>query len=263
MSPRIHVNWATVGRWLLGAPALLPILFMARSVVTLNGYTAHQSGNDVFGTGGILLLFALLAITPIRTLTRRKWFVPLRRWYGIVLAFTIILDAIVATSDTAFSGGPLGRIAGHTFLLMGFTMVMISIPLCVQGIWNKWTFKSLGKYWKPIQKFGTYAIWALLGIHLAFLEGFGMAHSDAFGVDHTPYLHQRLYEYLACSVGLLALRLPPVRRWVRRQQLAGRQWLVYLAAAPLAILFVAGYVFLLNELFYKGIAAAQLSPIND
>ena len=40
-----------------------------------------------------MLLFATLAVTPLVTLTGRRWFVPLRRWYGIVFVFDVILDA--------------------------------------------------------------------------------------------------------------------------------------------------------------------------
>lgn len=261
--PIVPPRWGTVMLWLLGAPALLPLIFMTPAAVLLNGNTAHGAGNDVLGTGGILLLFAMLLITPLRTLTRRQWFVPLRRWYGIVFAFTIFLDAAMASNDPSFNG-PIGaKLAGHSFLLLGFTMTLLLIPLCVMGIWNQWTMKSLGKYWKPIQKYGTYAIWGLLAIHLMLLEGFGIEHRDAIGFDHIAVLHQRLYQYAACSLGLLTLRLPPVRRWVRKQQKAERQWAINLAIAPLVILFAVAYGFLLNELFYKGIAAVQLNPIND
>lgn len=248
--------------WLLGAPALLPIVLMAPSVATLNGGTVHQSGNDVFGTGGALLLFAMLAVTPLRTLTRRQWFVPLRRWYGIVFAFDIFLDAITASNDPAFNGPVIaGRLAGHAFELMGAIMTMILIPLTVQGIWNQWTMRQLGKYWKPFQRYGTFAVWGILGVHLMLLEGFGTEHADAVGPDSPVYrvLHQRFYDYLMCSALMLTLRLPPVRRWVR----AHGKRRVWLTIAPLAVLFVIGYVFFINELFYKGIAAYGLSPIND
>src|ERR1700684_2966542 len=76
--------------WLFGALALLPIAFMARSVLLLNGNTTHGAGNDVLGTGGILLLFTMLSITPLCTLFRKQWFVALRRWYGIIFMFDIL-----------------------------------------------------------------------------------------------------------------------------------------------------------------------------
>ncbi len=85
------------------------------------------------------------------------------------------------------------------------------------------------------------------------------------GPDHAPYdvVHQRFYQFAACSGLLLTLRLPPVRRWIRDRQDAGKGWLAWLAITPLVLLFLLGYVFLVNELFYKGIAAFHLNPIQD
>jgi DMSO/TMAO reductase YedYZ heme-binding membrane subunit len=265
---RVPVIWTsrrTVMLWLLGIPALLPIALEMRGVFTLNGGDLHQTGNDVLGTGGALLLFAMLAITPLRTLTRRQWFVPLRRWYGIVFAFDIFLDAIIASNDTAFNGPVGAKLAGHTFLILGLLMTLLLIPLTIMGIWNQWTFHQLGKYWKPIQEYGTYAIWGILALHLMLLEGFGVRHGDAAGPDRFPFdiLHQRFYDYLGCSALLLVLRLPPVRRWIRDKQKASQMWKVWLAIAPLVILFLVAYGYFINELFYKGIAASELSPIND
>jgi DMSO/TMAO reductase YedYZ heme-binding membrane subunit len=179
--------------------------------------------------------------------------------------FDILLDAAIASNDTAFNGGPGAELGAHTFLLIGFTMTLILIPLGVMGIWNKWSMRQLGRYWKPIQKFGTYSIWFLLSVHLALLEGFGVEHRDSLGPDRFPFdiFHQRLYEYLGLTGLMLCLRLPPVRRWIRRKQNARKMWQVWVTLTPLLILFAIAYVFLVNELFYKGIAAAQLNPIND
>jgi DMSO/TMAO reductase YedYZ heme-binding membrane subunit len=251
--------------WLLGAPALLPLAFEMRGILTLNGGDLHGSGNDVLGTGGALLLFAMLAITPLRTLTRRQWFVPLRRWYGVVLAFNIFADAIIASNDTAFNG-PIGaKLAEHTFLILGLLMTLLLIPLTVMGIWNQRTFRQLGKYWKPVQQYGTYAVWGILGLHLLLLEGFGVRHGDALGPDRFPFdvLHQRFYEFLGCSALMLTLRLPPVRRWIRARQNAGKTWQVWLTIAPLVIVFLLAYGYFVNELMDKGIAAYNLNPIND
>ena len=267
--PAVASRW-TVLLPVLGLPALLPLIFMAPSViqglVTGNGDVVHQTGNDVLGTGGALLLFAMLAITPARTMTRQQWFVPLRRWYGVVFAVDIFLDAAAASNDPAFAGPvAAGRLAGHSFALIGTTMTVILIPLFIQGVWNQRTMRQLGKYWKPLQRYGTYAVWGLLGVHLALLEGFGIAHADGVGPDHAPYdvLHQRLYQFAVVSIPLVALRLPLVRRWVRGRQDAGKAWQAWLAITPLVLLFLLGYVFLMNEVFYKGLAAMHLNPIND
>jgi DMSO/TMAO reductase YedYZ heme-binding membrane subunit len=252
-----HKYW----RWALGLPAFLPFVLMAPALFTVNGDAIHGSGNDVLGTGGALLLFTMLAITPLRTLTGAQWIVPLRRWYGIMFGLDIFIDAITASNDPAFNDGPVNELFGHTFLLLGVTMTLILIPLWIQGVWNKWTFRQLGTYWKPIQRYGTYTVWGLLGIHLTLLEGFGPRYSDAIGPDSFPYyiFHQRLYDWLGCSVLMLVLRLPPVRRWLRKQP----KWKRWLAISPLVALFLLAYVFFVNELFYKGIAAVNLNPIND
>jgi DMSO/TMAO reductase YedYZ heme-binding membrane subunit len=253
-----HKYW----RWALALPAFLPFALMARALVTVNGATIHGAGNDVFGTGGALLLFTMLTITPLRTLTGAQWFVPLRRWYGVMFGLDIFLDAITASNDPAFNDGPVNELFGHTFLLLGVTMTLILIPLWVQGVWNKWSFKQLGTYWKPIQKYGTYAVWTLLGIHLMLLEGFGLKPGNAArGPDSMPYelFHARFYDYLGCSVLMVVLRLPPVRRWLRKQP----KWKRWLVISPLVAVFLIAYVFFVNEMVYKGIAAANLSPISD
>jgi DMSO/TMAO reductase YedYZ heme-binding membrane subunit len=267
--PVIRTSRQTVLVWLLGAPALAPLALelpgVIQALVTGNGDTAHQTGNDVLGSGGALLLFSMLSITPLRTLTRRQWFVPLRRWYGVVFGFTIFLDAIEASNDTAFNGPVGAKLAGHTFLLLGLTMTLLLIPLTVQGIWNQWSMRQLGKYWKPFQKFGTYTIWGLLCAHLILLEGFGLSRRVASGPDKFPFdlFHARLYDYLSCSALMLVLRLPLVRRWVRAKQNAGKTREVWLTIAPLVLLFLLAYGYFVNELFYKGIAAFTLNPIND
>ncbi len=264
-SPYIRTTRARVMLFVFGAPALLPIAFMFRSVVTGNTSTFHGAGNDVLGTGGALLLFAMLAVTPLRTLTRRQWFVPLRRWYGVVFALDIFLDAGLASTDPAFNGGPVAELAGHTFLVIGVTMTLLLVPLWVQGVWNQWSMHQLGTHWKPVQRYGTFAVWGLLGLHLMLLEGFGLKTHDPFGPDRFPFdlFHQRFYDYLGCSALLLALRLPPVRRWVRARQDAGETWKVWLAISPLVIVFLLAYGYFINELVYKGVAAYNLNPIND
>ncbi len=265
--PQRHITGPQALRWLLGAPALLPAVFLVPGIfaalVTGNGATVHTAGNDVLGTGGALLLFAMLGITPLQTLTRHRWFVPLRRWYGVVFGGTIFLDAALASNDPAFNGPAVaGRLAGHSFLLLGAVMTMLLIPLTVQGIWNSWSMRQLGRYWKPFQAAGTYTVWGLLAVHLVLLEGFGISRANG---DHFPFnaFHQRLYDYLGCSALLVVLRLPPVRRWIRRKQTAGKTWPVWLIIAPLAVVFLIAYGYFINEEFFKGIAAFKLTPLSD
>jgi methionine sulfoxide reductase heme-binding subunit len=244
--------------WLLGAPAFVPVIFMAPAVITANRNTMDISVADVLGTGGEALLLLTLLITPLLTVTRQRWFVPLRRWYGIMFGITVISDATIASMTTAFAGGVVGRLAGHTFLVVGFTMVLLSIPLLAtaNGRAQRW----LGRYWKPLHKV-TYVIWGLLFVHLALLFGLGVGTGETG--DGDPVFHQRLFQLSACSLPLLILRLPPVRRWVSRQQHAGRQLMIDILFVPFAVLFAIGFCFIVNEEIFKGTAAFTLHPNAD
>ena len=52
-----------------------------------------------------------------------------------------------------------------------------------------------------------------------------------------------------------------MKRWVARKQQEGRQREVYLKLLPLAVLFVVGYSFIINELMFKGISAFREQPV--
>lgn len=256
------LGWRTrrqrVALLLLGAPALAPVIFMLPALITVNNNTMNNAVADVLGTGGEALLLLTLLITPMVTATRQRWFIPLRRWYGIMMAVTVITDAVIASITTSFAGGVVGRLAGHTFLLVGFAMVLLTIPLL--AIANTRALRWLGKYWKPLQRI-TYVIWGLLFVHLALLFGFGIGTGETG--DGDPIFHQRLFQLTACSIPLLMLRLPPVRRWVLRQQQAGRQVMIYILLVPFALLFLVGFCFIVNEEIFKGVAAFSLHPISD
>jgi len=243
-----------VALFLLRLPALVPLFFISRGVITLNNSTLNIAEADVLGTGGEACLLLALLVTPAITITRQRWITPLRRWYGIMFAITAIADAVIASITTKFAGGVFGRLAGHSFLLAGFVMVLLALPLLATA--NNPAQRRLGKYWKPLQRM-TYVIWGLLIVHLALLEGFGIDRGNG---DGDPVFHQKLYQIVACSIPLLVLRIPPVKRWIGRQQKASRQWLVNLAVLPLAALFALAFTFIVNEEISKGIDAFTLHP---
>jgi methionine sulfoxide reductase heme-binding subunit len=249
--------------WALRIPAFTPLVFMAPALFTLNSDVFKGVEADVFGTGSMLLLMLTLLITPLSAITRQRWFIPLRRWYGLMFAATAFSDAAAASITTNFAGGVFGRLAGHSFLLAGFTMVVLLIPLFLTG--NNLAQRWLGRYWKVLHKL-TYVIWGLLFLHLALLEGLGFQHGTngpSSAVDGNPILHQRVYQLSLCSIFLLVFRLPPVKRWVGEQQRAGREWKVYLAVLPLAVLFVVGFAFMINEEVAKGTGAFMLNATDD
>jgi sulfoxide reductase heme-binding subunit YedZ len=245
---------------LLGAPAVAPLFFMLPAFFTMNSNTFSVSVDDTLGTGAELCLFLCLLVTPLVTLTGQRWLVGLRRWYGIMMACCGIGDMLAAGLSDGFAGGFFGRVAGHVFELMGFMIVMLVIPLLVTG--NPWAQRKLGRYWKTLHRL-IYVIWGLLFFHLALLEGFGFergSNGSGFAGDGDPIFHQRLYQYSACSLFLLTLRLPPVRRWIAARQKEGRNWLVWVTIAPIAALFIFGMIFIVNEEIMKGIDSFKETP---
>ena len=168
----------------------------------------------------MLCLYIALSITPLITLTGAQWIAPLRRWYGIWFAIIGIADTTTAAITTDFAGGVFGRLAGHTFLLTGFFIITLALPVLATA--NTPAQRKLGKYWKRLQRM-TYVIWFFAVVHLLLLDGFtpfGAADGDGM-----PVFHQRFYQALAVSIPLIILRLPPVRRWVVEQRRrAGSGW---------------------------------------
>jgi sulfoxide reductase heme-binding subunit YedZ len=244
----------------LGAPGLIPLFFMLPALITLNSNTFSVSVDDTLGTGAEINLFLCLLVTPLVTLTGQHWFVPLRRWFGIMMAASAIGDATAAGITDTFAGGVFGRLAGHVFELMGFFMVMLVIPLLITG--NPWAQRKLGKYWKRLHRL-IYVIWGLLAAHLMLLEGFGFesgSNGSGFAGDGDPIFHQRLYQYSACSLFLLTLRLPPVKRWIVARQREGRNWLVWVTILPIFALFAFGFIFIVNEEIFKGIDSFMERP---
>ncbi len=243
--------------FLLRLPALVPLFFIIRPVFDGNSVVLNSIEADVLGTGGEICLFLTLLVTPVITVTRQRWVAPLRRWYGIMFAITAITDATIASISTEFAGGVFGRLAGHSFLVVGFLAALLTLPLLASA--NTPAQRWLGKYWKQLQRL-TYVVWGLLILHLMLLEGFAF---DPSPDDGDPIFHQKLYQAVACSIPLLVLRLPPVTRWIAKQQKAGQQRRVYLTVLPLAAMFVLGFVFIWNELIFKGTLSINLQQADD
>jgi sulfoxide reductase heme-binding subunit YedZ len=243
--------------FLLGLPAVVPLIFVARGWLVLNARDVLTNTEaDVLGTGGEFCLLAALSITPVITLTGARWIAPLRRWYGIMFAVIGIADSVTAAITGDFAGGVFGRVAGHSFLLAGFLIILLALPLLATA--NTAAQRKLGKYWKRLHKI-TYVIWGLLIIHLVLLDGVTPFGVESDG-DGDPVFHQRFYQAVAISIPLVILRLPPVRRWIAAQRAAGRRWRVWLALAPFAALYIVAFVFIVNEEIFTGTKIITMNP---
>ncbi len=210
---------------------------------------------DVLGTGGEYAFLLCVSVTPFITVTGWRWVAPLRRWYGVIFFCIGLSDSITASITGDFAGGPIGRIAGHDFLLAGLFVILLALPVVVTS--NKRMQRALGRYWKRVQGI-TYVIWAMIIIHLGMLDGF---HTfDGPQGDGDPVFHQRLYQILAISLPLVILRLPPVRRWVTAQREAGQQWKVWTAFMPLIALYLIAFAFVFNEVIFTGMKIITMNP---
>ena len=255
----ITIRKRSLALFFLRLPVFVPIIFMVPAWISLNAKdTLTITEASVLGTGGIFCLYIALSITPIITLTGAQWIAPLRRWYGIWFAVIGLADTTTAAITTAFAGGVFGRLTGHTFLLTGFFIITLALPVLATA--NTPSQRKLGKYWKKLQRM-TYVIWFFAVMHLLLLDGikpFGAADGDGI-----PVFHQRFYQALAVSIPLIVLRLPPVRRWVTEQRAEGRQWLVWLTVSPLILFYVTSMAFIINNEIFQGTQAITLSPIED
>ncbi len=242
-----------IGVWCFRALLIVPFVFMAPEIISLimgrPGSVANVSAStaDVLGTSSFLLFVMMLAVTPVRTLTGWRWHLVLRRDYGVAMFFTAGTDltlAALTTGDT-FNGGPLGRIAGHTFLVFGTLSVFLLIPLTLTA--NRRAMRWLGGHWKSVQRL-TYLLWVTILIHLAFLFGLSSFFLDA----------------LAVSAPLACMRLPAVRRWWHAARKARTHRVARVGAALVLIgLFSVGYSQLVHELAVKGTAAFVQQPASD
>lgn len=241
---------------LLRLPAFIPLLFILRGWLSLNAKEVLTNTEaDVLGTGGEICFFVAISITPLITLTGQHWIAPLRCWYGIMFAVIGIADTITASITGDFAGGVAGRVAGHSFLLVGLFIILLAMPLLATA--NTPAQRKLGRYWKRLQRM-TYVIWGLVVLHLLLLDGF-----TPFGGpegDGDPVMHQRFYQAAAISIPLIVLRLPPVRRWVGEQRAAGRQHVVYFVMLPLIVLFLLGFIYIINEEILTGTMVLTMRP---
>ena len=117
--------------------------------------------------------------------------------------------------------------------------------------------RRLGKHWKRIQRV-TYALWALIVIHLLLLDGFKTFAPPEGDVD--PVFHQRFYQSVAISLPLILLRLPPVKRWVTAKRADGQKWKVWLLVAVIGVPYLVGMIFIINEEIFTGMMCLTMHP---
>src|ERR1700684_1141387 len=141
----------SIALFLLRIPAFIPLIFISRGWISLNAKDVLTNTEaDVLGTGGEICFFLALLVSPMINLTGQRWIAPLRRWYGIMFAVIGIADATTASITTNFAGGVFGRLAGHSFLVAGFLIILLALPLLATA--NTPAQRKLGQDWKRLQR---------------------------------------------------------------------------------------------------------------
>jgi hypothetical protein len=98
----------------------------------------------------------------------------------------------------------------------------------------------------------------MIVLHLALLDG--LRPFDGPQGDGDPVFHQRFYQIVAISLPLVILRLPPVKRWIADKRAAGEQWKVWAAVAPMAVLYLTAFAFIINEEIFTGMQVITMHP---
>lgn len=188
------LNWPLlavhVGVW-------LPVINL-----TWHAYTGQLSVNPIqdltFGTGlpALILLLLSLAVTPAVTAFGWSWAIPLRKWLGLYAFFYAVAHMLIfAVVDYGLNWAELYRqVLQKPYLLAGIGALLLLLPLALTST-QSWQ-KRLGRAWKDLHR-AVYVAALLAVLHFAWLVK----------ADLTEPLI-----YAGVLAGLLALRLPPVRR---------------------------------------------------
>lgn len=250
-------------RWfvrLLGTCALVPLFFMLPEILTGQFHKIAISTAAVLGVGGVIIFMAMMAITPLVTITGQRWFVPLRWWFGVVFASTVFVD-IVLTATTAglhLKGGILARTVGHTFTIVGVLATLITLVIALTA--SRKAQRALGRKWKVIQRF-TYAVWALIILHMMLLMGFGHGENGILFFGDA----QRFYQVLFMSIPLLLMRLPMIRSWwlAQREAHGWTAWKLWALGLPMLGVMVFFWGGLISYEIEQGTQAYTLEPRDE
>ncbi len=148
------------------------------------------------GKTALNLLLITLLVTPVRQLTGLTHLLRLRRMLGLFAFFYVVLHfTVYLTLDLEFNFGTLfGDIAKRPYITIGFTALLLLIPLAVTST-NK-MMRRLGRRWQKLHRL-IYVIAAL-------------------GVWHFYWQVKRDVREPLLYVGMLALLLG--YRWLRARR---------------------------------------------
>jgi len=201
------IDWQ---RWVVHAGALLPALWIvadaARGALTANPYQAVEQRT---GRAALILLVLSLAGTPVSLLFGWRAALRHRRTLGLyAFAYASLHLLILVGLDYGFAFQLLrADLTGKPFIWVGAAALLVLAALAGTSFpaWKK----RLGKNWKRLHRLAYLAV-ILVVVHYAWAR---KGNLTALSGDILQPL-----AFGSVAIGLLALRLPGVRRWIARRR---------------------------------------------
>lgn len=187
--------------------ALIPLAWLIFDAARGNlGANPIQAVEQRTGKYALILLAASLACTPLNTVTGWRSVLRWRRPLGLYAFVYAALHFLAFLGlDYGFDVGLIWLdVAGKRFILVGAAALAILVALAFTSTGA--AMKRMGRRWKQLHRW-VYAAGGLVIIHYAWAVKADIRGPLAWG---------------ALIAALLALRLPPVRRWFARQRVRRR-----------------------------------------
>ncbi len=187
--------------------ALIPLAWLIFDAARGNlGANPIQAVEQRTGKYALILMAASLACTPLNTVTGWRSVLRWRRPLGLYAFVYAALHFLTFLGlDYGFDVGLIWLdVAGKRFILVGAAALAILVALAFTSTGA--AMKRMGRRWKQLHRW-VYAAGGLVIIHYAWAVKADIRGPLAWG---------------ALIAALLALRLPPVRRWFARQRVRRR-----------------------------------------
>ena len=184
--------------WLVYIIGLIPVpLFLYWAQTGGLGREPITALEHELGELALKLLIFGLAVSPLRK-TIGLNLIKFRRCVG-VLAFTYVALHLLVwlVLDVGILSQIWADILKRPYITIGMVGFALMIPLAITS--NNWSVRRLGPTWRRLHKL-TYLVVILGGVHFIMI---------AKGIQLEPLI------YMAVILGLLAFRLPELRKWRR------------------------------------------------
>ena len=195
------VNWMVrkVPTWLVYIVGLIPVpLFLYLAQTGGLGREPIKALEHELGELALKLLIVGLAITPLRKLVGLN-LIKFRRAIGVLTFTYVALHLLVwLVLDVQVLSQIWADILKRPYITIGMLGFVVMIPLVITS--NTWSVKRLGAGWRRLHQL-TYLVAILGGIHFIMI---------AKGIQLEPLI------YMAVILGLLAYRLPAIRKSLQK-----------------------------------------------